>query len=306
MKKNLFKLAGLVISAMLLGACSQMATYENEDLTNSLEKADQSGFKLNPYNTGGFENAMVSESGNFNLTYTELVCLGDDISFAFGGTGFADDRTVQVQEYVNEVWVQVFQEAKASTGVSGSLAGYEVGTYLFRWKVAGKDGVQNVEFTVEVENCSTCDDESFSYEAVVGETDVDVVFSYNYSEESEVSIDFTFPQINIDIPNQGTYTGIDDKNYTVTGNGTVFHWTGQVSCSSEFPTTFAFDGLMPDCGPSTAKDGKANIWTGAKVVAIDGVELVDDTETSDINEGEYSLKGDLDSIVYSGCPITNP
>lgn len=43
------KMLGLVISALLLGACSQMATYENEDLTNGLEKADQPGFKLNPF-----------------------------------------------------------------------------------------------------------------------------------------------------------------------------------------------------------------------------------------------------------------
>lgn len=281
-----------------------MATYENEDLTNSLEKADQAGFNLNPYTTGnGFENAMVSTSGNLNLTYTEKVCLGEDISFTFGGTGFTGTRTVQVQQFVGEEWIQVFQQSQASSGVSGNLSDYEVGTYNFRWKVSGQGGVQNVEFTVEVENCSTCDDESFSYEALVGETDVDVVFSYNYSEESEVSIDFTFPQINIDIPNQGTYTGIDGKNYTVTGNGTVFHWTGLVSCSAEFPTTFAFDGLIPDCGPSTAKDGKANIWTNAKVVAIDGDELVDDLETSDVNEGPYSLKGELDNIVYEGCPI---
>ena len=55
------KLLALVTSALLLGACSQMATYENEDLTNGLEKADQSGFKLSPYGTSGFENAALSD-----------------------------------------------------------------------------------------------------------------------------------------------------------------------------------------------------------------------------------------------------
>tara|TARA_R110002020_G_scaffold30498_6_gene96102 strand:- start:877 stop:1845 length:969 start_codon:yes stop_codon:yes gene_type:complete len=298
------KLLALVTSAMLLGACSQMATYENEDLTNSLEKADQAGFKLNPYTTGnGFENAKISESGNLNLTYTEKVCLGENITFVFGGAGFTGTRTVQVQELVNGEWVQVFQQPQAPKGVSGSLAGYAVGTYTFRWKVGGQGGVQNIEFNVVVEDCSSCDDESFSYDAIIGITDVDVVFAYSYSSETEISIDFTFPQISIDIPTNGSYTGADGKTYRVTGNGTVFHWTGPVSCSSESPTTFAFEGLVPHCGPSTAKDGKANIWTNAKVIAIDGEELVDDPETLDINEGPYSLKGDLETIVYSGCPV---
>lgn len=36
-----------------------MATYENEDLTNSLEKADQAGFKLNPYSSNNGINTRV-------------------------------------------------------------------------------------------------------------------------------------------------------------------------------------------------------------------------------------------------------
>ncbi|SIN98779.1 hypothetical protein [Algoriphagus halophilus] len=166
------KLLGLVISALLLGACSQMATYENEDLTNTLAKSDQSGFTLSPYETTRFENAMVSESGDFILTYTENVCLGDDILFTFGGTGFTGNRTVQVQEFVNDEWVQVFQQSQASSGASGNLSGYEVGTYLFRWKVAGQGGVQNVEFTVEVEDCNvSCEYETGYVGNTIGETE---------------------------------------------------------------------------------------------------------------------------------------
>ena len=59
------KMLGLVISALLLGACSQMATYENEDLTNGLEKADQPGFKLSPFGS----------NSNLNLKeYSEDAC----------------------------------------------------------------------------------------------------------------------------------------------------------------------------------------------------------------------------------------
>ena len=53
MKKNLFKLAGLVISAMLLGACSQLPTFENEDLLSNQEAAAKNGFNLTPYGMNG-------------------------------------------------------------------------------------------------------------------------------------------------------------------------------------------------------------------------------------------------------------
>jgi hypothetical protein len=59
MKKNLFKFAGLVISSMLFGACSQMATFENEDLLLKQEAAAKSGFNLTPFGTGN-ENARTS------------------------------------------------------------------------------------------------------------------------------------------------------------------------------------------------------------------------------------------------------
>ncbi|MFC5626518.1 hypothetical protein [Algoriphagus winogradskyi] len=358
------KLLALVTSAMLLGACSQMATYENEDLTNSLEKADQSGFKLNPYGTSsGFENAFVA-FGNEIDCETAFCIPAEREGINNWGEGKnqvrvsgQNEKTVFLQMQltvlpnnmayyeVSGISSKTAGKAQSAVFFSGSIGVYgfgstteKVGNYLqeassvnFYYKSPEFDYSEvecgdSFDFTITetsfaednpvifsgtrylYEICSEeCDDESFSYSApVIGESDVDVIFSYNYSEEAEVSIDFTFPQIINDIPTNGSYTGADGKIYRVTGNGTVFHWTGDVSCSSENPTTFAFEGLVPDCGPSTAKDGKANIWTGAKVVAINGVELVDDPGTIDINEGEYSLKGDLDNIVYSGCPITKP
>ncbi|EAZ82209.1 hypothetical protein [Algoriphagus machipongonensis] len=148
------KLLALVTSALLLGACSQMATYDNEDLTLGLDKADQSGFKLSPYGTSGFENASISVSGDLNLTYNSEICFGETIDFSFGGVAFTDERTVQIQQFINGDWVQVFQEAQASSGVSGSLSDYGIGSYTFRWKVSGRNGVQNIEFIVVVKDCS--------------------------------------------------------------------------------------------------------------------------------------------------------
>ncbi|MFL0683722.1 MAG: Ig-like domain-containing protein [Algoriphagus aquaeductus] len=152
---------------------------------------------------------------------------------------------------------------------------------------------------VEVKKCVVgCDAESFTY--VATNKNLDVVFSYNYKEAASVTLTFTLPQAKIEQATGTTYYGDDGKAYLVGGNGTNLTWTGSVSCSKESPTTFAFK-FAADCGPSTANDGKANIWTSTEVKAINGVTLVDDPNTPE-NEGPYSLKRDLNNIVFSGCP----
>lgn len=167
---------GLVISGLLLASCSQMASYENEDLTLEQASADKAGFRLNPFGTtNGNENAMVSSSGNFTLTYTEEICEGDDLEFTFGGVGFTGTRTIQVQQETSPgVWVQVFQQSQAPSGTSGSVSGLPIGVHTFRWTVGGQGGQQNVVFTVTVIDCSVeCE---LEYETAyvgntVGETD---------------------------------------------------------------------------------------------------------------------------------------
>ncbi|RAI95220.1 hypothetical protein [Algoriphagus yeomjeoni] len=59
MKTLTLKLLALVTSAMLLGACSQMATYENEDLLLEQEVAAKNGFKLTPYASNNGINSRV-------------------------------------------------------------------------------------------------------------------------------------------------------------------------------------------------------------------------------------------------------
>ncbi|PZV86154.1 hypothetical protein CLV31_10249 [Algoriphagus aquaeductus] len=152
---------------------------------------------------------------------------------------------------------------------------------------------------VEVKKCVVgCDAESFSY--VATNQNLDIVFSYNYKEAALVTLTFTLPQAKIEQATGTTYYGADGKAYLVGGNGTNLTWTGSVSCSKESPTTFAFK-FAADCGPSTANDGKAIIWTSTEVKAINGVTLVDDPNTPE-NEGPYSLKHGLDNLVFSGCP----
>ena len=55
------QLLGLALIGMILGGCSQTATYEDADLTNELAAAEKAGFKLNPFNVGGNENAALAD-----------------------------------------------------------------------------------------------------------------------------------------------------------------------------------------------------------------------------------------------------
>lgn len=56
---------GLVISGLLLASCSQLATYENEDLILEQTSADKAGFKLSPFGSnGGNENAALTNCNN--------------------------------------------------------------------------------------------------------------------------------------------------------------------------------------------------------------------------------------------------
>lgn len=66
--KNTFtsSFLGLAISGLLLASCSQMASYENEDLALEQARADKGGFTLSPYG---------SITGNLNAAlYEEGVC----------------------------------------------------------------------------------------------------------------------------------------------------------------------------------------------------------------------------------------
>ncbi|WP_139217466.1 hypothetical protein [Algoriphagus ornithinivorans] len=51
-----------MISGLLLASCSQLATYENEDLMLEQTSADKAGFKLSPFGSNGYENARAYAS----------------------------------------------------------------------------------------------------------------------------------------------------------------------------------------------------------------------------------------------------
>ena len=148
--------------------------------------------------------------------------------------------------------------------------------------------------------CTDCNDANFSYDT---RDNLEIIFSYNHDVEAELTISFTFPQVqDVELNSDGKYVGEDGKLYDVnnSGNQTVLTWTGVVGCLAVNAETFHFIHTA-DCGKAS-NDGKANIWTDAKIIAVNGVALVDDELTQEIDESEISLKGELPNIVYRGCP----
>lgn len=317
-----------------------MATYENEDLLANQEVAARSGFNLNPYNTGGNENAMTLTGGGDYLTDCITEESGDefkaygDLSANWGGGPNAGTKSLTV-----EVWntlttieyrftltssnpngnnLQYFDEQLDDWVSASSLVvgvpkvisrplpgGWEAGDVITeQWRQVGGGSpldAGDVAYTL-IGECTDCDDADFSYETTDNQN---IVFTYNHGDAVDnLTLSFTFPQVlNMELNENGDYVAPDGKIYSVNNptNQTVFTWTGEVSCKTDEATTFEFS-MTGDCSAPPANDGKANIWTDTNVVAINGVTLVDDLETSDIYEGAYSLKGDLTNIVFEGCP----
>lgn len=131
------KLLGLVISALLLGACSQMATYENEDLTNTLAKSDQSGFKLSPYETSRFENAYLVDQFFTYSTETNTICFdesGEFIVSFYAQNPLIECGNFQIQyKLVGAVdWINLDETSPVDGVVTASLIGLPIGEYTFR------------------------------------------------------------------------------------------------------------------------------------------------------------------------------
>ena len=290
------------------------ATWQTGDVINAT-------FWINRQNCNGLGGGVALAIAT---SYTLLgVCTSTELTTDYSGNTecgpihFTATTTADGNFTGGTVRLQVYDGISAWTDIATEVVGDGVldfdyspapGTYTLRafYDGTGSNHYEDSysdEITIEVIAC--CDDADFDYTSNVvtnnNNEEVYMEFTYNHGEEvTSVSIDFTFPQIAFTLPNGPWTSPIDGKNYMVTGNGTVFHWTGAISCKTAEAETFKFQ-FAPDCGPSTAKDGRANIWTDAKVVAINGTALVDNLNTPEY-EGPYSVKGSLSNIVYTGCP----
>ena len=315
------KLLGLALTGLILSSCSQMATFDDADLANEQAVAEKAGFKLTPLGTGNANAFLVDQYFTFS-SGSNTICYDEEGEFVV--SFFAQNPLIECGNFhiqyklVSAVdWIDLDESSPVDGVVTSSFIGLPIGEYTFRaqWQRTGSNAscsntFENIQWQVAssnliVEACPECDEAAFDYET---ENKQDIAFTYNHGEEVEsLTLAFTFPQV-LDLPlnDNGDYVAPDEKIYSVNNptNQTVFSWTGDVSCKSTEAETFVF-AMTADCSAPPANDGQALIWTDAKITAIDGVALVDDPLTLDVNEGPYSLKGDLANIVFEGCPV-NP
>lgn len=252
-------------------------------------------------------NSEVLARAELPMEFSDPACVGVEHSFKINNTKTGPSNGINIQyEVTNGVWEPLYQISKAKTvGTEFKFTFSETGIYAIRYKMDGKSDDTNASFydggNITVIDCDPCDDASFNYTT---EDNQNIVFTYNHGEKvSNISIEFTFPQVENSTLVDGKYVGVDGKLYEVNNakNQTNFTWTGSVSCKSNKAETFEFS-FIRDCSAPKANDGQALVWTDAKIVAIDGVKLIDNELTLE-NEGSYSLKGTLKNIVYPGCPI---
>lgn len=137
MKIFMTQLLGIAFSALLLGACSQVATYENDDLTNSVEKVDQPGFTLSPYESSKYENAYVVDQYFTYSTETNTICYdeqGEFIVSFYAQNPLIECGNFQIQYKPVDAldWINLDETSPEDGVVTASLIGLPLGEYTFR------------------------------------------------------------------------------------------------------------------------------------------------------------------------------
>jgi hypothetical protein len=290
----------LMTTALLL-SCSQMESFEANDLQAEANEAAKSGFNLTPYGNG-LENAKVYTS---DVCKTECITTEEETWFVktlvkeysaspqgsvtikiyntptqiiysitstndinrvdFKGNIIYASNTPAVQPYVHAVNL-----GAGWKGCDTEAAKIEVR----RQNSSGTGGGQYINFDTSYDLIPVCppvgcDNESFSY--VTTNENLNVVFSYDAASAlSAAVVEFTFPQImNMILGENGKYSAPDGKMYSVNNatNQTVFTWVGDIGCTDATATTFTFN-FSPDCGAGNANDGQARIWSDTKVNGV--------------------------------------
>lgn len=315
-------LLGLTLVGLILGACSQLGTYETVDLNNEqASAANKVGFTLMPFGSPGLLNAreyegadclldcIVAGSGVYFVKTDSKIAEGDGSGEGGGGHDGGDGHEevgtteshdggeeggggVKKQivyrayntetEFVVEadyiilaesghpnpktsIKIKINEDVKVFTEIAkGSTVRHsvplredweacDVMTFTIESKGGGPKITWEDEFYSLFDIC--CAPASLSYQT---EDNLNIKFYYNSSEPlKNAVVKFTFPQI-VNMGVNGSYTAPDGKVYSVSKNGTVYTWVGDVRCGPG-RTSFRF-AVEPDC-----KGGKALIWTDASV-----------------------------------------
>ncbi|SFB48690.1 hypothetical protein [Algoriphagus aquimarinus] len=297
MEKQLFKLAGLVISAMLLGACSQLATFENEDLLTNQEAASimdpstfTSGFGFDPSS-----NARMLY-GSADCTNEETYCVSssnyyyktDDKSWNAPGLG-----GVYLEYYQNVAGelVYSFDSYKNNNGKDPNLVGYSIDggdiipvsksstitvtipleedwepcDEVERTITVYRNSQHSLSFTTSYTLLAVCDDGDD------GTNEDCEVEEFYYNQVAGFTYDFTYipcealtgVTLKWTSPHikgfSSSTPGIIANKGKAKGSPTVLSWTGNVPADG-ITFSITFD---PECAQNNA--GFALLWTDFKV-----------------------------------------
>jgi hypothetical protein len=265
---------GMALVGLILGGCSQMATFEDADLMNEQAAAEKAGFKLDPFGISSGENSAV-----YSDDACQTQCITEDPNTWFYLNG---------REYFNPViWIdykvwqtptRIFYEFKIGASNQGnhSIASYSVDngasvantgkTFTVdyplpaNWigcdlvsrkfnitRTGGGGGATGVEITVDYNLIPICDDdvvnevctEAFRYER--DDQDMNIItFYYTPSrDKADAEIQFTLPQVT-------AYEPLDGKTYSTFGNwgnqnaSSGIRWNGSLSCGVEISFKLKF------------------------------------------------------------------
>ncbi len=170
------------------------------------------------------------------------ICAGVLAQFSFEA---ALKTNLQVQQYVNEDWVQVYQISQSTSNPQTfELSFAEPGTYALRYKIGGGGFT---ETTVTVINCNPCD-ESFSY---IENENGSYTFTYIPAEDmAEANVVFTFAQ-------------------SVVASGYIWpNWNGNSSTRTEIMDLDAcrvYTWNVFLTGDCSGNSSNSNLWTDFKV-----------------------------------------
>lgn len=196
------------------------------------------------------EDLLVADA-KFKVTVAESfnvpdgICAGVPAQFSFAA---AVGTNLQVQQFINEDWVQVYQTSQSTSNPQTfELSFAEAGSYSLRYKI-GNGGFTNAS-PVMVSNCNDCE-ESFSY---IANEDGSYTFNYVPAEDMNgVNVVFTFAQ--------GSYVSGLDEAFSQNGNnGQTYETTMNLKKCDVLSYTVS---LSAKCSGNSKS---SNVWTDFKV-----------------------------------------
>jgi hypothetical protein len=264
------KFLGLALVGLILGACSQMATYENADLMNEQAAANKAGFTMTPFGMGNESLAIYADAA----CGTDCFIANDPTTFFYqkGRSNFNPQIYVDYTVYQDATHIYYRFKIGASNSskptidkVNGETMPSNTTIHEVRyalhegWKACDVvsrtfvisrggqgSGATQVEIKLDYNLFNVCSDddevaetcpESFSWKRDANDANT-IIFEYTpHKSKIGAEIQITTPQIT-------GYESKDGKTYTEFGNidkaNGGLRWIGDLVCGEEITFTIKF------------------------------------------------------------------